>query len=75
MFQYFNDRMASEFVNTIHNSPTLKSRIRSPSKIRRLRSLGNIVSEKVSDSFSDSELIEALIDESREEDFFEIISG
>jgi len=75
MFQAFNDRMASAFVNTIRNSSILKSRIRSPSKIRRLRSLGNIVSEKVSDSFGDNELLEALIDESREEDFFKMISG
>ena len=75
MLQAFNDRMASAFVNTIRNSHKLKSRIRSPSKIRRLRSLANIVNEKVSESFSDSEFLEALIDESREGDFFKLISG
>ncbi len=75
MFQAFNDRMASAFVKTIRESDTLKSRIRSPSKIRRLRSLGNIVNEKVSDSFEEHEILEALIDESKEEDFFRMIRG
>ena len=73
MFQAFNDRMASAFVYTIKNSDDLKNRIRRPSKIRRLRSLGNIVFEKISDKFDQKEILEALIDESREEDFFKMI--
>lgn len=39
MFQAFNDRMATAFFKTIQESKLLKSRIKSPSKIKRLRSL------------------------------------
>jgi len=70
MFEKFNDRMALSFVRTIENSKTLKSRIHSPSKIKRLRSLGLIVDEKTSDSFEKRQIIDLLIDESKENEFF-----
>ena len=70
MFQAFNDRMASAFIQTIQNSKLLKSRIRSPSKLKRLRSLAIILDEKVSDTFEYRELLSLLVDESSEEEFF-----
>lgn len=75
MFQAFDDRMASAFIKTIQNSKQLKSRIRSPSKIKRLRSLAMIVDEKISEKFEDKELLGLLVDESREKKFFERIRG
>jgi len=73
MFQTFNDRMIAAFVRSFRKNDTLKRRIRTPSKLRRLRSLGNIACEKMSDSFDDKLVIEALIDEAREEEFFTMI--
>jgi hypothetical protein len=73
MFQAFNDQMASAFIETIQKSMLLKSRIRSPSKLKRLRSLAVIVDEKVSESFEDKELLALLVDESREEEFFDAL--
>ncbi|MCG7964961.1 MAG: hypothetical protein JAY63_00035 [Candidatus Thiodiazotropha taylori] len=73
MFQAFNDRMAGAFINAIKSSKKLKRRIKSPSKIKRLRSLGMILDEKVSDSFEYQGVLTALVDESKEEEFFEEI--
>jgi len=75
MFQAFNDRMASAFIKTIQESSLLKSRIKSPSKMKRLRTLGLIVDEKVSDTFEDQEILSMLIDETREGEFFKRIRG
>ena len=75
MFQKFNDRMASSFVKTIQESDLLKRRIRSPSKIKRLRSLGLIIDERISDSFEAKDILDLLVDESREEEFFDRIKG
>jgi len=75
MFQAFNDRMASAFIQTIQNSKLLKNRIRSPSKLKRLRSLSMILDEKVSETFEDRDLLGLLVDESKEEEFFDRIMG
>ena len=75
MFQKFNDRMASAFISTIQESALLKSRVRSPSKLKRLRSLALIVDEKVSEVFEDQEILSLLVDESKEQEFFERIKG
>lgn len=75
MFQAFNDRMVGAFVDALRHNNTLKSRIRTPSKMRRLRGLGNIVSEKMTDTFADKIVVESLVDESREEEFFNLIKG
>lgn len=75
MFQAFNDRMASAFLQTIQDSKLLKSRIRSPSKMKRLRSLAMILDEKVSDTFEGRDLLELLVDESNEREFFSQIKG
>ena len=45
----------------------------SPSKIKRLRTLALIVYEKISFSFEETGFIELLVNESKEEDFFEAI--
>ena len=75
MFGVFNDRMALSFTQTIRNSSKLKNRIRHPSKIKRLRTLAVILEERVSENFEDQELLTALVDESKEEDFFKFIGG
>lgn len=75
MFQKFNDRMASAFISAIKNSTRIKQRIRSPSKIKRLRSLGLIVDEKVSDAFENQDILSLLIDESKEDEFFKTIKA
>jgi hypothetical protein len=75
MFQAFNDRMASAFIQTIQNSKLLKGRIRSPSKMKRLRSLAMIIDEKVSETFEDKELLGLLVDEAKEQEFFDRIKG
>lgn len=73
MFQAFNDRMIVAFVRSLRQNDILKHRINTPSKLRRLRSLGNIVYEKMSESFEDRAIIEALVDESKEKEFFVMI--
>jgi hypothetical protein len=73
MFELFDDNAAMAFVETIKESRTLKSRIDSPTKLNRLRTLGNIVSEKISTSFSEKEFIETLVDETKEKEFFKSI--
>lgn len=75
MFEKFNDRMALSFVHTIKKSRMLKDRIHSPSKIKRLRSLGLIIDEKISESFEEKQFIDLLIDESKENEFFKIIKS
>jgi len=73
MFELFDDNAAMAFVETIKESRTLKSRIDSPTKLNRLRTLGNIVSEKISTSFSEKEFIETLVNETKEKEFFKSI--
>lgn len=75
MFQAFNDRMAKAFIKTIQTSTDLKSRIKHPSKIKRLRSLGLIIDEKVSENFEGKEILKLLVDELQEENFFKRIGG
>jgi hypothetical protein len=67
--------MASAFIQTIQNSKLLKGRIRSPSKMKRLRSLAMIIDEKVSETFEDKELLGLLVDEAKEQEFFDRIKG
>lgn len=75
MFQLFNDRMASAFIKAMQESNLLKRRIRSPSKIKRLRSLALMVDERVSEAFEDQEVLSLLVDESKEQEFFKRIKG
>lgn len=70
MFEKFDDAAADAFLNTIRTNRTLQSRIQYPRKMRRLRMLGNIVLERVSENYHDREIIEFLVDESKEQEFF-----
>lgn len=73
MFEKFDDESAYEFVEIVKNDARLKGRIRSSVKLRRLRTLGEIVHKRISDNFSQRKFIEALIDEKREKEFFDLI--
>lgn len=69
MFQTFDDRAAEAFVETVKTSKALRNRIRFAPKLRRLRSLGRIVLERVSEQFPDRKFLAALSDEGQEEIF------
>ncbi len=73
MFQKFDDQAATAFVHAIRYNDLLKRRIQTPTKLRRLRSLGNIVLSRISASFPEKHLLDALVDEAREEDFLKMI--
>ena len=73
MFAAFDDAAASAFVEAIKGSRQLKDRIRHARKLARLRSLANIVSERVSDTFAEQEFLDALVAEDSEERFFELL--
>lgn len=73
MMALFDDNASVAFIETIKESKLLKSRIQNPTKLNRLRTLANIISEKVSTTFSELDLLEKLIDTSKEKDFFDNI--
>jgi hypothetical protein len=73
MFKTFDDHAAAHFIEGIKQSELLRRRIQTPAKLRRLRVLGDIVLEKISATFQDRKFIEALCDESREEEFFTLV--
>lgn len=75
MFEAFDDVASMTFVECVRNSSTLRRRIESPAKMQRLRSLANIVLGKVSDAFTEKKILEALADESRQEEFWKILKG
>lgn len=70
MFQVFDDNAANSFVDTIKQSEILRRRIESPAKLARLRSLANIVLERISASFKEKEFLENLVDENKAGEFF-----
>lgn len=73
MFEAFDDQAAQAFIDCISNSQLLKSRIRTPTKLRRLRALGNIVIERISATFPGRDFLSALVDENNEEAFFKML--
>lgn len=73
MFQAFNDRMVDAFINTIKTSKVLISRIHTPSKMNRLRTLGTILSERISTNYEQKPFLELLLDNNSEESFFRAI--
>ncbi|RXJ78647.1 hypothetical protein CRV03_01045 [Arcobacter sp. F155] len=73
MFALFDDNASIAFIDTIKESNLLQSRIQTPSKLNRLRTLGNIISEKVSTTFNESQLLDKLIDTNKEKEFFDAI--
>jgi len=68
MVQVFDDRAAEAFIETVRSSGTLQDRIKYPAKLRRLRTLANIVLEQASENLPDREFLDLLIDEAREEE-------
>jgi hypothetical protein len=70
MFEKFDDEAAEAFIEAIKLNETIKHRIRTSSKMRRLRSLGHIVLERVSDRFKDRKFLEFLVDDTKEREFF-----
>jgi hypothetical protein len=75
MFQAFSDNEAGAFVDTVKQSKILRRRIQSPVKFNRLRSLANIVLERASSSFRGRAFLEALVDETRVEEFLRQLSS
>lgn len=75
MFEKFDDESAHAFVEVIKTNSTLKNRIHSTVKLRRLRRLGEIVKKRVSDNFSESDFIDMLLNEEREKEFYNYISN
>ncbi|SIR01119.1 hypothetical protein SAMN05920897_1242 [Alkalispirochaeta americana] len=73
MFQYFDDSACDSFLESIRNNRTLRSRIEHPRKMRRLRSLGNVLIDRVSQNYHDKKILEALVDEEKEEDFIKMV--
>ena len=62
MFKSFDDHAANHFIEGVKLNELLLRRISAPAKLRRLRVLGNIVLEKVSESFQEKRFLEALCD-------------
>jgi len=75
MFEAFDDRAAEAFVESLKTNKILRGRIQNPAKLARLRSLGNVVLEKVSETFTYRALLEALVDEKSEGRFFKELKG
>ena len=71
MVELFDDASGNAFINAVGNSPTLLRRLENPTKMNRLRALGNIVLERVSAGFADRVIVDALVDPAREEEFHE----
>ncbi|MBN1919134.1 MAG: hypothetical protein JW889_14610 [Verrucomicrobia bacterium] len=75
MFTKCDDDSAYAFVKSIRSSTILHSRIANPAKLRRLRSLCHLVLERVSEGFDDSEFLQVLADESKEEEFLRLLTA
>ncbi len=69
LFQAFNDQFIDAFVETVHANQTLRERIDSPVKLRRLRNLGDICLELCSETYQEKGFLELLCDEGKEEKF------
>lgn len=74
MFEFFDDRAAEAFIRCIRKNETLKRRIQNPTKLDRLRSLGNIVDGRVSKNFAEKAVLKALVTPDKEKDFFKLIA-
>lgn len=74
MFEAFNDRMVDSFIKTLKINDILKQRIKSPSKMRRLRNLGTIALGKCSENYPQRNVLELLVDDTKELEFQRIIA-
>lgn len=70
MFSTFDDKSVDMFVNVIKKNKVIKARIRNKTKLNRLRNLGNIAIDRVSESYSDLTFLKTLVDETKEGAFF-----
>ena len=75
MVEKFDDAASVAFVECVRTSDKLKRRIENPRKLNRLRSLGNIVLSRISDSFPERDFIEAMLDDAKAEIFFRALRG
>ena len=75
MFEAFNDRMIDSFISTLKTSDILKQRIKTPSKIRRLRTLGTIALGKCSESYPQKNILQLLVDDTKELEFQKILQS
>lgn len=66
MFQTFDDKAAAAFVKVVQNSVDLRSRIQYPIKMERLRTLGELLVQKVSVTSPDMEFLNVLVDPAQE---------
>ena len=74
MFEAFNDRMVDSFIKTLKINDILKQRIKSPSKMRRLRNLGTIALGKCSENYPQKNVLELLVDDTKELEFQKVIA-
>jgi hypothetical protein len=73
MFEAFDDTAVEAFVYTLKTNTTLKRRIDNPTKLNRLRSLGNIALERASSNHPGRDLLEKLVTPEREPEFIDAI--
>lgn len=73
MFRAFDEQAAEAFVNCVRSNQTLQKRIQNPTKLDRLRTLGQIVAERVSPRFAGRKLLTALIDPEKVADFVRMV--
>lgn len=72
MFELFDNESTNYFIETIRNNSIIKNRVLSSSvKLRRLRSLGQIVFDKVSSSYEGRDFLRQLLTETEEKAFFQ----
>lgn len=70
MFEKFDGYSIDCFIESVRNNSVLKNRVLSNAvKMRRLRTLGNVIFSVMSSSHPKAEFIQALVDESMEVDF------
>src|SRR5699024_5175957 len=69
MFEKFDDSAADAFILSIKSNKLLQQRIRSDIKLDRLRALGMIVKNRVSENYHGRQLLNVLVDKSRKEEF------
>lgn len=70
MFETFDDTSADIFLNVIKENEILRGRLKSPTKMRRLINLADIIYEKLSTRYKNKKIFEALLDETQEKEFY-----
>lgn len=74
MFHAFDDTASAAFVACMRANGVVRRRIEHPVKLNRLRSLANIVLGRVSAAFPERRVLEALVDQEREEEFWKLVN-